>query len=185
MSETSIPEKGVEIQPAGSHGGGREPQLIDVSGKLMAWTWFSFAMMAIILYKAAWKPILKALDSRESSIRKALEDAEKARVELAAVEARSQKLMAEAQAKGQEIMDAARESASQIAETIRRKSESDARATVDDARREIEAAAEKARQRLLQEGARLAIDLAGKIMRENMDTARNKTLVDKLLKEVG
>ena len=81
---------------------------INVSVPLMALTWLTFALICFVLYKVAWKPILAALQSREDSIRKALDDAEKARRELAEVESRGRQVLGEAQAQSESMIRAAR-----------------------------------------------------------------------------
>ena len=50
---------------------------------LLFWMLLSFSIVLIILRKFAWKPILKALKDREESIETALENAAKAREEIA------------------------------------------------------------------------------------------------------
>ena len=57
--------------------------------------------MTVILYKVAWKPILKALEMRESGIRKAIEDAEKAQAQTARAEQRQEQMLREADAQSQ------------------------------------------------------------------------------------
>jgi len=155
--------------------------VIDVSGPMMLLTWITFGILAIILYKIAWKPILKGLDQREASIRKSLDDAEKARVELAAVEVRTKQMMAAARAEGEALISAARKSATELANTVEKRAQEKSVAMTEEARREIVAATDKARMVLRAESAELAISLAGRIVGDNMDTEKNRDLTRKLV----
>lgn len=169
--------------PAGGHG--ESPQLMNVAPTLVGLTWVTFILMTVVLYKVAWKPILAALQSREDSIRKSLEDAEKARRELAEAETRRKEMLADADKRGREIVELARSSANDLAAMIDKKARDEARVLIEDARREINDAAEKARFMLRRESADLAIQLAEKILKENLTAAKNKDMIERLLKDVG
>ena len=60
-----------------SEGGGGS--LVDINPGLIVWTLVTFILLLLILRKVAWKPILSALDQRESAIKDSLEKAEKAK----------------------------------------------------------------------------------------------------------
>ena len=53
---------------------------------LFIWTIFTFLVLLAVLAKFAWGPLLKALESRQQSIRAALDDAQRAKQELERLE---------------------------------------------------------------------------------------------------
>ena len=173
-----------EVPAAPSEGHEGSPGLLDVSFPLMALTWAAFVVMSVILYKVAWKPILNALDMREQTIRKAAEDAEKARAELATLEARGREILAAAERESREMLAATRASADEMLKAAEKRAGDEATALVANARQEIQAATEQARTVLRAESAELAIALSGRLIGENMDSTRNRTLIEKLSKEL-
>ena len=188
-AETSITdtraEVGVASSPGASHGEGQGTSgLIDVTGSMMVLTWVAFAALSLVLYKVAWKPILKALDVREHSIRKALEEAEAARTETAATEVRNRQALKDAEITAQRIVAEARSAAQEGARTIQAQAEHQAKLLQEEARRDIQAAVEQARATLRQETVDLAIAMAGKVVAENMDTTRNRAMVSTLAQEL-
>ena len=184
MAESGAYSSTVEVAASPAHGA-ESPDLLQVSGPLMALTWVTFILMCVILYKVAWKPILKGLDRREQSIRKALDDAEKARADLAAIEERGRRSLEEAGARSREMIEAARRSAALAADGVRQKAAEEAQRATADARREIESAAGKARESLRAESADLAVRLAAKVVGEVMDPARSRARVERLLREMN
>lgn len=185
MNETAHTGGTIEVQPKeGGHSGGQAGVGLDVSLWMMLLTWVVFISMTVFLYKIAWKPILAVLAKREATIKKSLDDAEKARQDLAGVQAKTKQILAEAEAKSREMMHNAKASAGELATAIENKAKEEARQLIADAQREITGAAEKARASLRKESAELAIGLAGKILRENLDSGKNKALVEKYMKEV-
>ena len=157
---------------------------VAISFPLMILTWITFIIVTLILYRVAWKPILRALAAREEKIRQSLADAEKARGDAAASEARQQQMLREAETEGRRIVDAARASALETARTIEGQTREQTKALMDNARREIGIATDKARMELRQETAQLAIDLASRLVEENLDAPKNRALVEKIVKEI-
>ncbi|MDD4870421.1 MAG: F0F1 ATP synthase subunit B [Kiritimatiellae bacterium] len=187
MSEQASHSQSIEVPAPGAHGatsGGFSLLDKDTAPKMIGLTWITFILMTLVLYKVAWKPILKALDMREDSIRKALADAEKARAETAALEARQQKILKDSQVESQKILDDARTAARHTAETIHAKANQESRDMIESAKREITSATERARAELRKESAELAIAMATKVISENMDNDKNRAIVQKMIKEL-
>jgi F-type H+-transporting ATPase subunit b len=174
----------VEV-PAGSapeaHGA---PGVMDVSGALMGLTWVTFILMTVILYKVAWKPILDGLQRREDVIRKSLEDAQRIRDEMAAIEDVRSRIVSEADDKARDIVETARKAAVETAGVIEAKAREEAQILVENAEREIRAAHDKAVTSLRRESADLAIDLARRIIGENLDEARSRQLTEQIIRKI-
>jgi F-type H+-transporting ATPase subunit b len=160
------------------------PSVTDISLQMIGLTWITFGLVAALLYKVAWKPILAGLEKREADIRKAVEDAQKARDELAKIEDSRARVIAEADAKAREIVDAARKGATDAAATIEAKAREQGQILIATAQREIQSAQEKAMAALRKESAELAISLSRKILRDNLDEDRSRKLADELISQV-
>ena len=173
----------MEVTPAAPHEA--SPGIINVSGSMLALTWVSFTIVAILLYKVAWKPILGALDSREQGIRKALEDAERASQAAAASEERNRKLIQDADNEAQRIMAEARAAAEASVRQLREESERRSRELAEETRRDITAATEHARQALRRETSELVIQLASKILAQNVNPEKNRELIQEALRETS
>lgn len=172
----------VEVEAHGAHAAA--PNVIDVSVPMVALTWLTFALLLVVLYKVAWKPILKVLDMREKGIRDALASAEKARAEAALAEARNRELLQAAEQESRKLVAEARVAAQETGRLVCEQAEQRAQALVEEARRDIASAVEQARTQLRRETADLAIEVAGKVLAANMDTERNRALVRDLAKEM-
>ena len=76
---------------------------------LIFWTTVSFVILLWLLGKFAWKPILSALNDREDGIRKALDEADKARQEMAELQSSNENILKEARAERDGLLKDARE----------------------------------------------------------------------------
>ena len=153
-------------------------------GPMFFITWGIFLALLLVLYKVAWKPILSGLNEREDKIRKSIEDAEKAATELREVQETSKKMLHEAEVEAKEIVSKARETAQTLGKEIEEKAKTEAQSVRDNALKDIESAKIEAMQSLRKESSDLAIELAGKLLGENLDNEKNRALTEKLISKI-
>ena len=149
---------------------------------LILWTIVTFVVLAILLRKMAWKPLLEALHKREEHVQSSLDRAEQAKAEaerilnenrqqLARVEAESHRILNEGRALGEKLKSEIVEQASQ-----------QSRKLLEQAKQEIERDKDAALAQLRGEVADLAIKAAEKILDETLDETKHRKLVDTYLK---
>jgi F-type H+-transporting ATPase subunit b len=147
-------------------------------------TWATFFIVLAVLQKFAWKPILAGLKQREDGIRKSVEDADKIKAELAAVEISKAKIIDEAKEKGNVIIEQARKVGNDLAAQIEGRAKKNAEEIINSAHQEIEGERERVRSALKKESVQTAVSLAEKILKENLDSEKNKNLINQALKDV-
>ena len=174
-------EHGVPHGDAGGHG---EVNPVQVDGLMALWTWVTFIVVALILYKFAWKPILAGLDNREETIRKSLDDAERITAKLSEIEQTQGAMIAEADETAKDIVAQSRKAAGEAARVIEDKARAESQILQENAQREIEAARAKAASDLQRESAELAVALTAKVLKGELDEKRQKSLTDQLIKEL-
>jgi len=76
----------------------------------------SFAIVCLLLYRFAYRPVLNVLAERRQLIADGLANAEKIKQELAATEARRQEVMAQASAEAAHLIEEARAAAARVQE---------------------------------------------------------------------
>ncbi len=75
---------------------------------LIIWQLVIFIGLFLLLAKFAWKPILSSLKEREESIQTALDQAEKAKIEMASLKSDNEKLLKETREERDKILRDAR-----------------------------------------------------------------------------
>lgn len=166
---------------AGSH---EAASPMDVSGAMFLWTLGTFTVVAVLLAKFAWRPILEGLDKREETIRKSIEDAKTVAEEKAGIEGERVRRIAEADAKAGDIVSRARQAGVEAERVIKEKAHRDASILVENAEREIGAASEKAAAALRKDSVEAAVSLAEKILNQNLDIEKQRLLNDKLISKL-
>lgn len=123
----------------------------------------SFCIVAILLRKFAYQPILAVLEMRRAKIEESLLNAEKIKTQLAESEKRYHEILSKANGEAQRVIDEALSSASTLGEKERQKAIADAEQIIAKAR---EATAQEHNQmlgQLKQELGRLVIDTTTKV----------------------
>ena len=172
----------IEHPPTGAHH--KEAGPLDVDTTMVVWTWVTFAIVAFVLHKVAWKPILAALDAREERIRKSHEDAQRASEELHKIEETCEALKAEATSESKQIIARARDAATEAASHVEAKAGEKVVIMYENAERDIAAMKNQVVADMKKEQADIVISLTSQLVAANIDTDSNKELADKLLREL-
>ena len=86
--------------------------LVQPEPGLYIWTILTFLVLVALLAKFAWRPLLRALEERQASIRASLDEARQAREELKRVQSDAERLLADARVEAGQIIARTREDAS-------------------------------------------------------------------------
>lgn len=153
---------------------------------LLFWMLVSFLIIFFLLKKFAWSPILTMIKEREVSIQDALDAAQKAKAEMKALQANNEKLLNDARAERDVMLKEARETKDLIVNEAKAKATQEGERIIKAARETIQNEKMAAITELKNQVASLSIQIAEKILKEELSsTEKQKTLVKALLEEVN
>jgi F-type H+-transporting ATPase subunit b len=158
--------------------------MFEMNPGLIIWTTVTFVILAAVLAKFAWKPMLKMLGEREDQIRDALAQAEKARTDAAEMMKQNEKNLTRAEAEYQKMIREGRALAEKLKDDIVAKARQQGEQELKRANEEIQRNLESAKLQLRSEVADLAIRAAEKILDETLDETKQKKLVDKFINQL-
>ena len=151
---------------------------------LLFWMLLIFTCVVLILKKFAWKPILSALKERERSIENALQTAEKAKTEIAKLNADNEALLAKSRHERELIMKEAQQLKEKILSDAREKAQEEAQKLVSSARESIENEKKAAIEEIKVQIATLSVLMAEKIIKQSLDTNKQEEYVKSLLQDI-
>ena len=158
--------------------------LVQVDPGLFIWTIVTFLVLLTVLAKFAWTPLLEALETRQSAIRKSLDDAQQAKVDLERLNAESAKIIQQARVDAEAIISQSRVDGDRLREEIRAKARTEADHIVKNAERQIQLETSRALEQIRREAVDLSVMIASKIIRRNLSKEDNERLIDDALKQV-
>lgn len=160
-------------------------RLFSVEWGLSVWTLLTFATLLALLARYAWKPLMAALDAREQSIQRDIDEAGRQRDEAEALLAEHREQMAEGRRRAQALIAESRESAEELRRQLEEKAREESRAIIANARREIERERDAAIAQLRREAVEVAMAAASRLLEERIDGDRDRRLVMDYIDELS
>lgn len=144
-----------------------------------------FGVVFVVLAKFVWPSIAKGLDDRNSKIVNEIKAAEDARAAAKAAQAEFEKSLANAREEAANMIKQARADAQRVADELKARNDQELAEKVSRANADIEAARKAAVAELQAQSAALATEIAGKILRRQVNDQDNQRLVQESLKELA
>lgn len=160
-------------------------ELVQPGLGLIFWMTVTFLILIFLLTKFAWKPIMKALNERESSIEEALRSAEKAKEEMTRLNADSEKLLKEARNERDRILKEAKELKDSMVNEAKSLAQTEGVKMIEKAKEEINNQKKAALAEMKSQVASLSIEIAEKVLRKKFENNKEQeNLVADLVKDI-
>jgi len=144
---------------------------------LAVWSFAVFLALLALLTKFAWKPIMQGLEKREEGIARQIAETKAANEEAKRMLASYERRLAEATDEVRGMLEEARRDADNTRQTI----VAEARKAADEekarAKHEIQLAKDDALSQIAEKAGQLAVDVAGKFLREKLGKDDHTRLV--------
>jgi F-type H+-transporting ATPase subunit b len=154
-----------------------------------AWLFFSqiisFCIVAFLLQKFAYKPVLAVLEARRQKIAEGLANAEKIKQQLAESEQRFQEILSKANADAQKMIDDARIAAKTVGDRETQRAVAEAEQIIAKAREATKAEREAELATLKKEIARLVINTTTKVTGKVLNNEDQKRISEEAAREVA
>ena len=158
--------------------------LVQPDPGLFIWTIITFLVLLGLLTKFAWGPLLKALEERQETIRRSLDDADQAKQDLERLQKESAQIIAEARSEAQSIMVKSRAEAETVRESLKQKAKEEGQALIRSAQRQIELETARAVQQVRHEVVDLSLAVASKLIKKNLTQEDNDALIQDSLRQI-
>jgi F-type H+-transporting ATPase subunit b len=164
------------------NGGGN---LMSLQLNLMFWTLIIFVLLYFILSKFAFGPITAAVESREKALEDAIAAAKRDREAAAELLAEHQARIDSARGEAQTLIAEGRATAEKMRADLLEQTRREQQDMLERARREIETEKTRAIGELRREAVDLALAGASKVIEQNLESAKNRQLVESYLASIG
>jgi len=157
--------------------------LVQPDPGLFIWTILTFLVLLGLLAKFAWRPLLKALEARQEAIKKSLEDADRAKEELARMQQESAKII-EARVESDSILSRTRSDADRLREELKVRAKEEADTMIRNAEQQIQLQTRQALQQIRHEVGDIAVTIASKLLERNLTNEDNDRLIRETLRQL-
>lgn len=165
--------------------GHEQPGLLSVDVGSAVWTIVLFFVLLVVLGKFAWPSILKGLQDRESKIRGDLEAAEQAAAKARQMQGEYEQQLSDAHDQVRKLIDQGRADALDIAAQLKQTAQDEIAQIRDRAESDIRSAKQQALTDIYTQTAVLATDVAGRILKRQINSGDQQQLVDEAVNELN
>jgi len=158
--------------------------LVQPDPGLFIWTILTFLVLLGLLAKFAWRPLLKALEARQEAIKKSLEDADRAKEELARMQQESAKIIEQARVEADSILSRTRSDADRLREELKVRAKEEADTMIRNAEQQIQLQTRQALQQIRHEVGDIAVTIASKLLERNLTNEDNDRLIRETLRQL-
>jgi F-type H+-transporting ATPase subunit b len=137
-----------------------------------------FTIVALVLAKFAYKPLLAMLEQRKNQITEALENSERTRRELANAQSKAQEIIGQAGIQANKIIEEARVGAAKISEQEAQKAVSAAAQIIAKAKESNDAELARMKSELRNEVTRLVVETSAKVTGNILTVEQKQRLAD-------
>ncbi len=143
-----------------------------------------FVILVGFTMKFVWPMIIGAMEKRSRQIALGLAAADKGREELAQSEQKAEAALREARERAHQIVEQAQRRANDMIEQARTAASAESQRAVAAAQQQIELEANRVRESLRRDVARLAVETASKLLEREVDARTHADLIDKLAAQI-
>ena len=152
---------------------------------LALWSLIIFFIFWYLIVKFAFKPIVSALEKRESDIQGAIDEAKLAREEMASLKANNEELLAQAREERSKILQEAKDLKNQILKEAKDQAKDESSKILNQAKIEIENQKHAAMVEMKNQLGAYAIEIAEKLVRQKLsDNTEQQNLVKSLVDDI-
>jgi F-type H+-transporting ATPase subunit b len=167
------------------HAAAPQQGLMSIQVNLMFWTIVIFGILFFLLRRFAWPEILGAVEKREKALADAIEAAKRDRDEAAKLLADQRAQIEHARDEAQKLIAEGRSVAEKSRADLLERTREDQQELLERAKRDIGVERDKAIAQLRREAVDLAIAGASKVIEENLDSDKNRKLVEQFLSSLS
>lgn len=159
-------------------------QLITPQVGMIFWTLVTFVILAFLLGRYAWKPLLALLDERERTVRESLESARKARAEADEMLQKNQEFLASARRETTALLEQGRKESESLRAELLAQARKESQDLIEQGKKQIQYEQKQAVEELRRQVAGLAIGAAERLIKGELDDAAHRRLVDDYVKSL-
>ena len=160
-------------------------ELLGVNPWTAGFTLLNTVALFLVMKKYLWVPIMKMIEDRQKEIDDMYDDAEQDKSQANALRVAYEQKLEEAAQTGERMVKDAMHRGQQRSEEILRQANAEAEAILRKAEADIQREKKKAVEDAKNEIAGLAVDIAEKVVEQNMDGKDHAALVDQFIDRLG
>lgn len=157
---------------------------LGIDGGIFVAQLVNFLVVLLVLWKFAYKPILKMLDQRSERVEKSMRDADLVEKRVAALEDERKQVVAEARTEAAKVMDAARTDAESMKTDMVEKAKREVERVVVNGKAQLKSDQEAMMREARKELVEIAVSAAKRILADGVDEKKSASLAEEVVRKL-
>lgn len=157
---------------------------LGIDGGIFVAQLVNFLIVLIVLWKFAYKPIIKMLDQRSERVEKSIRSAEHVEKRVAALEDERKQIVADARAQAAKVMETARTDQEALKTDMVEKAKREVERVVVNGKAQLKADQEAMMREARKEMVEIAVAAAKKILSEGIDERKSASLAEEVVRKL-
>jgi F-type H+-transporting ATPase subunit b len=154
---------------------------LGINGKILLAQFINFAIMIFILWKFAYKPILKFLEDRRKKIEEGVKNSDLAISKLKEIEEKEREVIVEAKKEALEIIDKAKNNAEEKGAELIKKAQEEASSIIVKEREKFNQEKNEAFKEMKNNLSELVVLAVEKVLEEKIDPGKDREIIKRVL----
>lgn len=159
--------------------------MLELEPGMLIWTWVTFIILLALLYKVAWKPLVRMIDERDQAIADALKKAEQSRREAEALLAEQNEKMKQTHEEVKRIMENSKKTAEQTRKEMVEQARQEAERLIERGKADIERERRDAISALKQDISSLVVGAVSKLVGMSLDEPKHHEIIEESINKLG
>ena len=154
---------------------------LGINGKILLAQFINFAVLVFVLWRFAYKPILKFLEDRRKKIEEGVENSELAITKLAEIAEKEKKVIIEAKKEALNLINEAKDNAEKRGQEMIKKAQGEASLIIVKEREKFNQEKTEMFKEMKSNLSELVVLAVEKVIEEKMDSDKDKDIIKKAL----
>jgi F-type H+-transporting ATPase subunit b len=158
--------------------------MLQLEPGMIIWTWATFIVLMVLLYKVAWKPLVAMIDERDRAIAEGLKKAEQAREEAESLMQEQKDKLAETHEEVKAMLEASKKTAENTKTELINQARDEANRIVERGKADLERERLDAISKMKKDISGLVVQAASKLIGMNLDEKKHQELIEESIRKL-
>lgn len=158
--------------------------MLNLDPGMLIWTWITFIVLLVLLYRVAWRPLIAKIEERDKAIAEGLKKAELAREEAERMLAEQEQKMTRTHDEIREMLDNSKKMAENSRKELINQAREEAEKIIERGKTDIARERLDAISRLKKDVSNLIVQAASKLIGVSLDEKKHQELIDDSIKKL-
>jgi F-type H+-transporting ATPase subunit b len=158
--------------------------MLQLEPGMIIWTWATFVVLMVLLYRVAWKPLVAMIDERDKAIAEGLRKAEQAREEAESLMKEQKEKLAKTHDEAKAMLETSKKTAENTKTDLINQAREEANKIIERGKADLERERHDAVFKMKKDISALVVQAASKLIGMSLDEKKHQELIEESIQKL-